>query len=945
MHPKDVQIARLSRNLHNLASNAAKLSQNSFDSVSRESRERAENSRVKPPKSRKKGRAAVVAWDLSHNPAGRAYVLYKLLEADYNVDLVGPIWTRYGHDLWSPLQDADLNLRAFRCADIDEFVPKAGLLAAAVKYDLVYVCKPRLPSVYLATLIKLSSDCPMIIDVDDFELSFFKDESTATLADITANAESALAEPFEELGTRYCQSLISEFDAVTVSNIALRKKFGGHIVRHARDEEQFSMDAETRALARERLGIKDDEFALIFIGTPRPHKGVFEVARALHELKDDSIVFHIVGDIADARVRARFDDYPDARVIFHGDCAFSDLPVLLSAADLVPLIQNPDHAISQFQIPAKISDATALGIPVIATATPPVRDIALQGGIETVELPELAAKISEIRQRGAGASTHIRTFFTNELGLRVNRARLRNAIDQATAAVRPLSAGMGAGLSDGLATMVELIDSTYRRRRVYKLNQSELLSQSPVAVAAETGDIADVVSLPAVDVASKPAPRDGSRRGSAAPLIKSWADRAIDIIPSALTGRKRRYDIVFFWKQNDSGIYGRRSDMVLRYLSRSDRVGKILQFDAPMTMHDIDQDFRFPLAARNGQSDRVLYNLYDRQIRARDTDKLRYRSFLASKQDAPGQVAGNAIRKRARYPDYVRRQMDEAGMRPSRTIAWFCPVIWDAPSLIESIGFQSVVTDLIDDQRGWNSSPEFRQRLERNYTDTLNASDLVFANCEPLASAFQHCAPPINIVPNGAERFVDLPEREVPEAIRGLPGPIIGYVGNLRDRIDWMLLTDVVQAMPEASFVFAGPASDTPNARQIAEYPNVHMVGVVPYEELLGYLRAFDVGIVPHLRNQLTERMNPLKMYNYFAAGLPIVSSDVNNIEELGGYLEVATSGDQFVAALQRAVAREVDTQSDSWRQIMDNIAWDNRIDTIIQMMDESLRPQLLKSA
>jgi len=429
------------------------------------------------------------------------------------------------------------------------------------------------------------------------------------------------------------------------------------------------------------------------------------------------------------------------------------------------------------------------------------------------------------------------------------------------------------------------------------------------------------------------------------PFFRTVVNRAIDFLPTSVTGRQREYDIVFFWKQNDSGIYGRRSDMVTRYLSRSDRVGKILHLDAPMGAHDIEQNFRFPLGDRNCQADRVAFNVYDRQIGARDTENLRYRNYLVSRHSVMGQIAGNRIGKRQNYTDYIRQQMREAGMRPERTIAWFCPVVWDAPKIAAEIGFQSVVSDLIDDQRGWNASPEFLDRLERNYADTLNVSDLVFANCQPLADTFQKYAPPIHVVPNGAERFVDMPEREVPAALADLPGPIIGYVGNLRDRIDWMLLNEVVQAMPEASFVFAGPASDTPNAKQLAEYPNVHMVGVVPYDELLSYLRVFDVGIVPHLRNRLTERMNPLKIYNYFAAGLPIVSSDVNNIAELSEYLEVANSSADFVKALQSAIATDVDTTSPNWQQAMNGIAWDARIDSLLKKMDSTLVRRFKKAA
>ncbi|MBX2882269.1 MAG: glycosyltransferase [Granulosicoccus sp.] len=933
MHPKDVQIARISKNLHSLAEVASRVSQRRVESAPEE-----KNSVAPAPAGRKKGRAAVVAWDLSHNPVGRAFVLYKLLEADYHVDLVGPIWSRYGDDIWSPLKNAKLNVRAFHCSTLDEFVPKANLMAATVDYDVVYICKPRLPSIYLGSLIKKNSQCPMVLDVDDFELSFFKDETSASLDEITAQADAALLEPFEELGTRYSQSLIQEFDAVTVSNIALRQKFGGHIVRHARDEQQFVVCDETRAEARERLGINAHEFALVFIGTPRPHKGVFEVASALHELKDDSIVFHIVGTISDARVKAQFDQYSDACIVFHDDCDFDELPKLLSAADLVPLIQNQDHAISQFQIPAKISDATALGIPVIATDTPPIRDLAIQGGVEIVEQDGLAAKIKEMKARGAAVRQHIRIFFENELGSAVNRTRLANAIRQAVDA----NDSQDGSLNTSLNAMCELMAATYKDRRIAKLKYAESLSV-PVGEKDPREKVPDLT--PDNNRVAAASEHKNNLKSSVTPLFRTVANRTIGRLSGNYASKQRGYDIAFFWKQNDSGIYGRRSDMVLRYLSRSERIGRILHIDAPMGMHDVEQNFRFPLDAPNSQSDRVLYNVYDRQIGARDTDDVRYRNFLVSKKRLKGQVAGNPIGQRDDYVPYVRKQMREAGMRPERTIAWFCPIVWDAADLVDQIGFQGVVSDLIDDQRGWNSSPEFLTRLEANYADTLRRSDLVFANCQPLADAFQHYAPPINIVPNGAERFCAMPARDVPEALAGLPGPIIGYVGNLRDRIDWMLLNEVVQAWPEASFVFAGPASEIPNARQLAEYPNVHMVGVVPYDEVLSYLQAFDVGMVPHLRNRLTERMNPLKTYNYFAAGLPIVSSDVNNIENLGGFLEVAKTGDEFVAALKRAVDRKKDIGSESWQQIMDDISWDNRVDTIVQVMGDTFKRRLRKSA
>ena len=966
MRSKDVQIQRLTQNLVSLSDTASNLSVAKSSASNRPAvAAPAAPPATKTPGNRKKGRAAVVAWDLSHNPVGRAYVLYKLLERDYDVDLVGPIWSRYGDELWKPLQNADLKVRSFRCDNVYDFIPKANMLAAMHRYDVVYVCKSRLPSMYLGTLIKQSSGCPMVLDIDDFELSFFKDESTASLSDLQADLDGALREPYEELATRYAHSLLDDFDAITVSNIALREKFGGHIIRHARNENEFTVNVIQREQARARLGISDDEFALVFIGTPRPHKGIFDVAQALHELNDPSIVFHIVGDIHDQRVARQFENYPNARIVFHGDCEFAELPRILCAADLVPLIQDPDHAISQYQIPAKISDATSLGIPVIATNTPPLRDLALQGGIHVVTQDTLKDTIRQFAAQRELNSQANRTFFLNELSFAVNSARLGTAIGQAretelanatgAAQVMPENQMPGESLVEvvqshasvigsGLLSMLDQFDSVYRTRRSTQLQHAKDQARVENEAANRPGS-SSVSNLP-VAVTQKPKqPNSGGLASVTSLFLKRVTSAARHLIPGSRALPNGGYDIVFFWKQNDSGIYGRRSDMVTRYLAKSGKVGKVLHIDAPMSGHDVEQNFHTPHGRVGSHADQVLINLYDRQLHLRDRDNVAARTYLFSNSPRAGSLKGTPIRKKDDYVDFVRAEMEAAGMRPETSLAWFCPVVWDAPKLIEGIPFAGVVSDLIDDQRAWNASPEHTEKLEASYASTVRASDLVFTNCEPLANAFSRYASTIHVIPNGAERLTQMPPRAIPDSLRDLPQPVIGYVGNLRDRIDWMLLQQVVKNWPEASFVLVGPSNDSPNAVELAENPNVFMPGVVPYSDVLSYLRAFDVAIVPHLRNRLTEHMNPLKLYNYFAAGLPVVTSEISNINDMKSSLRVASTAAEFEAAIREAAESKVDIHSAQWIGMMSSIAWDTRVESMLEKLDTTFKRRIRKAA
>ena len=917
MNSENIQVARLTKNLTTLSSAAAKSLQASSERASKELRQ-ATSVVQQPLVSKrgamrgKRGRVAVVCWDLSHNPAGRAYVLYKLLEKEWNVDLVGPVWARYGDDLWKPLQDEDLRVRSFRCSTLNDFMPKAELLAASKVYDLVYVCKPRLPSMYLGTLIKQVSRCPMIVDVDDFELAFFENRTYANLSELEANASSALNEPYEEMATRYCQSLVAEADSITVSNIALRQQFGGHIVRHARDETAFVNSPETRQLGRARLGITDNEYALVFLGTPRPHKGVGEVVRALQELNDRKIVFHVIGRLTDEQLCRQLKQYPDARVTFHPNCSLKELPAILSAADLVPLIQDPDHPISQHQIPAKVADALSLGVPVLATATPPLRDLIASGAIIETDVPSLASTIRSLCdqfRQGKSVARECRQAFEGELSMGINRLRLDFAINEAKS--------VRFSLAPALFDMLAVVRNTYIEKRKLTIVQEKARS------------------APLTSKSTSSEPFKHSRRSH-----QSW----FSSLPRKFQ-KIQKHNIAFFWKQNDTGLYGRRSDMIAKYLAASGRVNRIVHFDAPVSINSLDVQFSLDTHLPGNQQDRILHNILDRRLHIADDDITQHRTFVCSSQPKRGALLGNPIPKKDEYTAYVREQLLAHGMQPETTHAWFCPVVWDASELIDNIGFASVTTDLIDDQRAWEAGTPQAKRLDDNYRTILSQSDVVFANCQPLADAMHEYAPVIHVVPNGAERFSRLPEMPKPEALAAVSGPVVGYVGNLKDRIDWMLLHDVVSAMPEVSFVFLGPSSDTPSAVSLAKHPNVHMLGLLPYDELPYWLRHFDVGIMPHINNQLTERMNPLKIYNYFAAGLPTVASEVNNIGLLGNTLQIARDADEFVSALNNALKGKPDVNSTEWQRTMNSIAWDERVNEILDTLERSIRPRFRLSA
>jgi len=520
-----------------------------------------------------------------------------------------------------------------------------------------------------------------------------------------------------------------------------------------------------------------------------------------------------------------------------------------------------------------------------------------------------------------------RRSFLGELGLAVNRTRLDQAISEARSASqsRAESVEAAAGVSLFPARKPQLDDR---------------------CLPPELAELVDIFRDHYRGLRGEVFRYARERRGELEPVRSSKPAGKPGILPAIIRSRSTSYDIAFFWKQNDSNIYGRRSDMIAKEFVRSGRVRKMVHFDAPVSIPSMNDQFENPKAEKNGQQQLIMTNLIDRQMGIYDTNIVRNRTHVFSRQPKPARLLGQEVHSKGSYVRYVNEQLEAHGMRARNTLAWFCPVIWDAPELVEKVGFGGVIADLIDDQRAWDGTPTARRQLEKSYQDTLGVADLVFANCDSLAEAMQeHASDRIHVVPNGAERFDRFPDAPVPDSLKDIKGPIVGYVGNLRDRIDWTLLHEVVAAMPDVSFVFFGPSSDNPNADSLSKHANVHVPGVVRYDELAFHLKSFDVGIVPHLNNQLTERMNPLKVYNYFAAGLPIVSSEVANLESLGSVLKTATNAADFIKAIRESLDSPVDTSSADWQDTMDVIAWESRVGEILEIMDQSLHRKLRKSA
>ena len=202
--------------------------------------------------------------------------------------------------------------------------------------------------------------------------------------------------PFEETWTRFSESLLKYADGLFVSNHALEKKFGGMIIPHARDEFRFDPSLYDKAMRRNELGIDDNDKVVLFLGTPREHKGVAEVLNAIIVCDNPNYKLCVIGSPPDKAYEKKLKRLGGDNLIMLPDQPFDKLPENLIIADLVCLIQNVESDISKYQLPAKAVDALAMGIPVLATRTEPLETLIQAGAIEPVTIDELSGKIDQI---------------------------------------------------------------------------------------------------------------------------------------------------------------------------------------------------------------------------------------------------------------------------------------------------------------------------------------------------------------------------------------------------------------------------------------------------------------------------------------------------------------------------------------------------------------------
>jgi len=255
-----------------------------------------------------------------------------------------------------------------------------------------------------------------------------------------------------------------------------------------------------------------------------------------------------------------------------------------------------------------------------------------------------------------------------------------------------------------------------------------------------------------------------------------------------------------------------------------------------------------------------------------------------------------------------------------------------AVNLLGIVAPRLVCYDFNDHPRQFPTAPDWTDfYLER----LLSRSDVVVAVSEPYQKELASLTKaPVVLIENGVEfdRFAH-PASGPPPALAALPRPRLGYVGKLSTFLDLPLLEKIASTLPHP-LVLAGPipAEMRKRLQPLLARPNVHYLGELPYDQVPGFLSGLDVGLVPfRAGDPFVERINPNKLYQYLAAGLPMVSSPMEGIAGNEAGLFFASDHDKFLSGIRRVLEGRVD------RDRLRDLARDHDWDALAERMDQTL--------
>jgi UDP-galactopyranose mutase len=252
---------------------------------------------------------------------------------------------------------------------------------------------------------------------------------------------------------------------------------------------------------------------------------------------------------------------------------------------------------------------------------------------------------------------------------------------------------------------------------------------------------------------------------------------------------------------------------------------------------------------------------------------------------------------------------------------------------------RAIVYDCMDELSLFKNAPA--ELIERENA-LFDLADLVFTGGRSLYEAKRERHPAVYAFPSSIdkehfERALNTDKE--PADQRSIPRPRIGFCGVIDERTDVALLSRIAELRQDWQFVMLGPVVKIDEA-ELPRGENIHYLGRKQYDELPDYIGGWDVAMMPFAMNDSTRFISPTKTPEYLAAGRPVVSTPVRDVvRPYGekGLVHIASTAEEFVAAIEKAMAEDRTARRQKAREFLSTISWDKTQDEMQQLISTVL--------
>ena len=259
-------------------------------------------------------------------------------------------------------------------------------------------------------------------------------------------------------------------------------------------------------------------------------------------------------------------------------------------------------------------------------------------------------------------------------------------------------------------------------------------------------------------------------------------------------------------------------------------------------------------------------------------------------------------------------------------------------SIINIVNHRKLVCRISDRIEGFPNMP---RTIRDTQKEVIKTADIVFATTVDLFSMAKMYNPNVFHLPNGVDSNFIINKDivyEKPQEFSNIKNPIVIYVGAIGDWFDFQAYKFILANLKDISFVMLGPITGI-NSRYFLKrieklerkYANFFYLGPKQHKEIQNFLIHSDVAIIPFVVNDFTDNINPVKLFEYVACGLPVIASKT---KELNNYLEVVNlykNKEEFVILIEKLINKPPD------RNILINFARDNTWEKRFQIIKEKI--------